>query len=379
MTVVNRHKTELKVALVHDWLIHMRGGEKVLEQLVLLYPQATIYTLFSNKQKLSSSFQNKTIKNSFLHYLPGILKIYRWFLPIFPLAIKSLKIDSDVNLVISSSHCVAKGINVPKGAYHICYCHTPMRYLWGFSEEYFGGFPLILRPLIALIMTRMRVFDLHVNKDVNHFIANSHNVKERIQKFYDRPADVIHPPANTEFYRTVKNSTQDYYLAVSAFVPYKKIDLVIEAFNDLDRKLMIVGSGPMESKYRALRKSSKIMFLGAVSNEELRDLFSEAKALIFPTYEDFGIVPVEAQACGTPIIAFEKGGALESVKTGVFFPEQSIEAIKRSILSFEEEAYDRTETSRKVQCFSDAEFRKKIETIIDSKITTADQTLNDNA
>jgi glycosyltransferase involved in cell wall biosynthesis len=373
MTSIDDQKAELKVAIIHDWLIHMRGGEKVLEQLVLLYPNATIYTLFSNPSKLSPIFKNKTIKNSFLQSIPGIYKIYRWLLPILPLAIKSLKIEGDVDLVISSSHCVAKGIDIPAGAYHICYCHTPMRYLWGFSEEYFGNFPVILRPFIALIMARMKAFDLAANNGVNHFIANSHNVKDRIQKFYGHVADVVHPPANTDFYKPVKKTAQDYYLAVSAFVPYKKIDLIIKAFNALDRKLLIVGSGPMESKYKALRKSSKIMFLGSVSNEALRNLFSEAKALIFPTYEDFGIVPVEAQACGAPIIAFEKGGALESVKTGLFFKEQSSESLQKAILSFESETYDREETVRRVQSFSDIEFRKKIAHIIEEKTRLRDQ------
>lgn len=357
----------MKVALVHDWLIHMRGGEKVLEGIAEVFPDAVIYTLFYDRAKLSPSLKDREIRASFLQSLPGIKKYYRWLLPILPWVIRTLKIES-ADVVISSSHCVAKGIAIPPGAAHVCYCHTPMRYLWGYEQEYFSKFPFFLKPLLSPIKAYLKAFDLKSNEAVDHFIANAENVRKRIKAFYSRDSQVIYPPLNTESYQAevglASGGKNDYYLVVSAFVPYKRVDLVIEAFNRLDKSLIIVGGGPLERQYRNLRRSEKISFLGSVSDAELKKLYAGARGALFPTEEDFGIVPLEAQACGTPVIAFGKGGALESVKHGVFFEEQTPESLCEAIEKFEHLKFDRSKVSHAVNGFSKQRFKEQIHNFI---------------
>lgn len=356
----------MKVALVHDWTIHMRGGEKVLESFAELYPNATLYTLFYDKVKLSAPLQKIKVKPSFLHYLPGIKKYYRWLLPILPLVIRLMRVK-DADVVLSSSHCVAKAIRIPKKAKHFCYCHTPMRYIWGYEEEYFGKFPSFARPFIGLILKWVRFWDLRGNRYVDAFIANADNVRKRIKKYYNRDATVIYPPLDTNSYLPGKGEG-DYYLVVSAFVPYKRVDLVIETFNELDRKLIIVGSGPMEASYKELAQNSRIEFRSGLSDSQLQELYSNARATLFPTEEDFGIVPLESQACGTPVIALGAGGALESVKTGLFFEKQSVDSLKNAILKFEENPPSRKGIADKVQSFSKNEFKKQIKRFVEQNI-----------
>lgn len=357
----------MKVVLVHDWLIHMRGGEKVLEALAELYPDAPIYTLFFSREKLSPVLQNREIHASFFQRIPGIRSFYRWLLPWMPWAIRSLDLPAS-DLVISTSHCVAKGVRVPRGAVHVSYCHTPMRYLYGFGEEYFGNMPRILKPFLSAALSLLRRWDKASNQSVDCFIANSENVRKRIQTCYGRDSEVIHPPVNSRYFTSEgTEAPKDYYLVVSAFVPYKRVDLVIEAFNKLDRPLAVVGHGPLEETYRALRKSPRISFLGAVPDKELRVLMSEARALIFPTEEDFGIVPLEAQACGTPVIAYGKGGALESVKSGVFFEDQTAESLQRAVLHFESLHFDRTLIPAKISQFSKENFIRRVAEFVAGK------------
>lgn len=359
----------MKVALVHDWLIHMRGGEKVLEAIAELYPDAVIYTLFCDRKKLSPVFQHRRIQTSFLQSLPGIRAYYRYLLPILPWVIRLIHIEEPVDKVISSSHCVAKAVRIPAGAVHICYCHTPMRYLWGFEKDYLGNIPAFLQPWVGWIKTCLKKIDLDSNGSVDAFIANSIHVRRRIESFYGRQAEVIYPPVDLSFYEKdpKENATADYYLVVSAFVPYKRVDIVIEAFNRMNRKLLIVGSGPLEKDYRRLRKNSNIYFLGAVSNGELSKLYHLARAVLFPTEEDFGIVPLEAQACGTPVIAFAKGGALESVKHGVFFEEQTPESLQQAIENFEKLNLDRSVIPDAVRHFSKERFKQQIEAFVASR------------
>ncbi len=352
-----------RVALVHDWLIHMRGGEKVLEALAEIYPDATIYTLFYDRSKLSPFLQKRKIKASFLNSLPGIKHYYRWLLPLMPMAIRSLKIEN-ADLVISSSHCVAKGIEVPENAFHICYCHTPMRYLWGFEEVYFKSYFAPVRWLIQGISSGLRNWDIQSNSTVNEFISNSDNVRKRIQQYYGRDARVIYPPLDAAHYQPAGKAPQDYYLVVSHFVPYKRLDIVIKAFNELDRQLLVVGSGPMEKEYRKIRRSEKISFLGSISDAKLKQLYSEAKALIFPAEEDFGIVPLEAQSCGAPVIAFGKGGSLESVKTGIFFDQQTPAAVRQAVLEFEKKPFNRNLISKKVQDFDRGFFKERVRNFV---------------
>lgn len=358
----------MKIALVHDWLIHMRGGEKVLESFAELYPDATIYTLLYDRRKLSPSLASMKIKASFLNALPGIRHYYRWLLPLMPFAVRGLKIDEDTKIVLSSSHCVAKGIEIPKNAVHICYCHTPMRYLWGFERDYLSKIPFFVKPFVGVIKDYLRKFDLDSNQSVHHFIANAENVRTRIKNFYGRDSEVIYPPVDTSIYSSGNDpapAEQGYYLAVSAFVPYKRVDLVIEAFNNNGKQLLVVGGGPLEKYYRSLRKNSNISFLGSVSNSELRKLYKGARALLFPTEEDFGIVPLEAQACGTPVIAYGKGGALESVKHGLFFEEQTPEAIQRAIEDFEKLSIDRSQIPAAVEPFKKERFKKEIAVFVE--------------
>ena len=354
----------MKVALVHDWLIHMRGGEKVLDALAELYPDATLYTLFFDRKKISPNLAHLRIKTSFLQYLPGIKFYYRWLLPVLPMAIRSIKIE-DADLVISSSHCVAKGIRVPAGAYHVCYCHTPMRYLWGFQDVYFNRYLLPVRFLIHAVFHFLKKWDLKTNASVDLFVANSEYIKNRIKTVYQRDAVVVHPPLETSFFKPC-GTPENFYLAVSHFVPYKRLDLVLLAFNGLKRKLVIIGSGPLASRYQKLRTNDQISFWGGVSDEELRKAYAGARALVFPTEEDFGIVPLEAQACGTPVIAFRKGGALETVKSGVFFDEQTPEAIREAILRFEHQHFDREEVSKKVQGFGREHFLENMKKAIET-------------
>ncbi|MFZ5801512.1 MAG: glycosyltransferase [Candidatus Omnitrophota bacterium] len=353
----------MRVALVHDWLIHMRGGEKVLEALAEMYPDAKIYTLFCDRSKLSPGLQKMEMRTSFLQYLPGIKRYYRWLLPWLPSVISTLKLEP-ADLVISSSHCVAKGIYVPAGVPHLTYCHTPMRYLWGFEDEYFGAYPLWVKWLIRRILERLRAWDLETNSGILHFICNSENVLNRVRKYYGREGSVVYPPLDTEQFSpdlATGEMRGEYYLAVSAFVPYKRLDIVIEAFNQLDRQLLVVGSGPLERAYRKMRKSNKISFLGAVPSSELRRFYAGAKALIFPAEEDFGIVPLEAQACGTPVIAYGKGGALEGVKTGVFFDAQTPQAVIEAVYAFERMSFERMAVAQKVAGFSKEHFKKNMQ------------------
>lgn len=360
-------KPPLKIALVHDWLIHMRGGERVLEAFAEIYPEATIYTLFSNRSRLSLSLQRMKIKDSLLQYFPGIRSVYRWLLPLLPFFIRTLQIE-DCDLVISSSHCVAKAVRIPKRAIHICYCHTPMRYLWGFEEEYFGKFPEWLKILLVPIFSWLRRWDVETSRNVNHFLCNSETVQQRIQKIYGREAKIVYPPVETQFFKTISETErerQDYYLIVSALTPYKKIEITIEAFNDWNRKLWIAGDGPLRHSYARLIRDSNIRLLGRVSNQELVCLYSKAKALIFPQEEDFGIVALEAQACGTPVIAFARGGALETIRDGIFFDEQTPESIREAVQRFETSSFSHERLRDQALRFDKQEFKHKIRQAIE--------------
>lgn len=353
--------TSLRVALVHDWLYHMRGGEKVLEALAELFPEAVIYTLFSDRKGLSPSLRRMKIRNSILHSLPGIRLYYRWLLPILPFFIRTVRVR-EADLVISSSHCVAKGIPIPDGAFHICYCHTPMRYLWGFEKESFENFPRWLLGLLKPVFNRLRQWDIKSSRNVHAFFCNSETVRDRIQKIYGRQAVVVHPPVEGQFFRPDSNEEGKggYYLIVSALTPYKRVDLAVEAFRGWDRKLLIAGDGPDRRKLEEKGRASNVRFLGKVSDQELLNLYRKARALIFPQVEDFGIVALEAEASGTPVIAFASGGALETVKKGVFFKEQTPEALREAVLRFETLQFEPEELRQAALEFDKPVFKTKI-------------------
>ncbi|HZZ80417.1 MAG TPA: glycosyltransferase [Gemmataceae bacterium] len=328
---------DLRVVLIHDWLTGMRGGEKVLESLCRHWPSAPLYTLIHKQGSVSRVIEDRPIVTSFLQKLPRIDRYYRYTLPLMPRAVGWTLPACDV--VISSSHCVAKGVTVPAGAVHLCYCHTPMRYAWHMQDSYFHG---VKKWLANKVLSRMRDWDRRTSEGVTHFIANSEVVRRRIQECYGRDAVVIHPPADTNFYCPADVPREDFYLILSAFAPYKRLDLAIDACRKLGRKLIVIGSGQDEKKLTRFA-SDKIVFLGWQSDEVLRDHLRRCAALLFPGEEDFGIVPVEAQACGTPVIAYGKGGATETVvpwpnltATGMWFPKQTVDCLADTMLQFED-------------------------------------------
>ena len=331
-----------KIALVHDWLVGMRGGEKVLEVLCELFPEATLFTLVHRKGSCSPLIERMNIRTSFLQHLPLGQSHYQHYLPIFPLAARSLDLTG-FDVVISSSHAAAKGVHVCNNSCHICYCHTPMRYIWDQYEQYFGPgrSSIVTRMAMKIFTPFLRKWDEATAKGVHYFIANSCNVQQRIERIYGKGAVVIYPPVDVERFTLLKKDER-YYLIVSALVPYKRIDIAVEAFNRLGKRLVIVGSGGEEQKLKTMAKQN-IEFVGWASDDVVRKYYEGCSALIFPGEEDFGIVPVEAMACGKPVIAFGKGGVLETVidgRTGMFFHEQAGGSIEQAVRKFETMAFD---------------------------------------
>jgi glycosyltransferase involved in cell wall biosynthesis len=323
----------MRVAIVHDWLTGLRGGEKVLELLLELFPDATLATLLHVPGSTSTRIESRPIVTSFLQKMTWVESHYRWYLPLFPRAIESLDL-SGFDLVISSSHCAAKGAIARAGAPHLCYCHTPMRYVWDRFEDYFGrGWKSSL--LYAPAARRLRRWDRSSAARVDAFIANSRYVATRIRDYYGREVSaVIPPPVDTEFYTPGPEAAGDpYYLVVSALVPYKRIELAIEAFRDRPERLLIAGAGPSRSRLEA-KAPPNVRFLGFLPDEELRRLYRGSRAAILPGVEDFGIVPLEAMACGAPVVAYGEGGVLDTVKdgeTGVLFSEATPDSLSRAI------------------------------------------------
>jgi glycosyltransferase involved in cell wall biosynthesis len=321
----------LKVALSHDWLTGMRGGERVLELLCDGFPEAQVHALIHNRSAVSERINRHPIRTSWLQSVPGIFKHYRNFLPFYTSAIGAMRAP-EADLLISTSHCVAKGLKTRPGTKHLCYCFTPMRYAWLFFDEYFGGNPakkLFLQPLLAYL----RAWDVAASKKVNLFVAISQHVRRRIQIHYGREADVVYPPVNTDYYTPVAGPAGDFDLIVSALVPYKRLDLAVSAYARSGYPLKVVGTGTERSALESLA-ANNIEFLGWRPDDEVRELYRRCRLLVFPGEEDFGIVPVEAQACGKPVVAYAHGGALETVAkgvSGILFKEQSEEALIHAV------------------------------------------------
>ncbi len=358
----------MRVALIHDWLTGLRGGEKVLEVLCELYPDATLFTMVYIPDSTSLIIESHPIRTAFTQKLPAVKSLYRWYLPLYPWAVESLDLDG-YDLVVSSSHCVAKGVLTPPDSTHICYCHTPMRYVWDRFGDYFGN-GVTARLVYGPVAHYLRKWDVASAARVDHFIANSKHVAERIQKYYRREADVIYPPVDTELYVPAEEEPEDYYLIVSALVPYKRLELAIDAFNKRNEPLLIVGTGPQEAKLKA-RAGANIRFLGGLSQQELRPVYQRCQAVLLPGVEDFGIVPVEAQACGRPVVAFAEGGALESVRdgeTGVFFSESSPEALSDAIDRVSSLRFNRNAVRSWALGFSRQRFKDSVKTYIDEKL-----------
>lgn len=350
-----------RVAIIHDWLNGMRGGERVLESLLDLYPGADIYTLFLDNKKISDKIKSHRIITSPLNKKKWIRKRYRNFLPFLPSAIESFNMDG-YDLIISSSHCVAKGIIPAPDTLHISYIHSPMRYIWDQYNEYFGNLGRLKKKIIGYVASKLRVWDVTASSRVDAFIANSSFVKKRITKFYRRDSEVINPPIDVDFFIPKKDPTKDFFLSVSALVPYKRVDLLVEAFNKTGEKLIIVGHGPEEKKLKSIAKKN-IIFLKNIDQDELRNLYQDAIAFVFAGVEDFGMAFVEALSCGTPIIAYKRGGVLDIVKgkeTGVLFEEQSVENIIKAISSIQNMVFDPLEIRKYSLAFSEKKFKKKI-------------------
>jgi glycosyltransferase involved in cell wall biosynthesis len=358
------------VALVHDWLTGMRGGEKCLEAMCELFPDATLFTLLYRRGHLSPLIERMAIRTSWIQRVPGWRRIYRHLLPLYPRAIESFDLTG-YDLVISSSHCVAKGARAAPGATHLSYCHTPMRYAWDQYRHYFAPERLSWwnRRAIPALIGRMRAWDVATADRPHRYAANSRHVAARIRTAYGRDAEVIYPPVDLSGLR-LGDGAGGYYLMVNAFAPYKRVDLAVEAFNRLGRELRIVGTGQDDARLRRLA-GPNVRFLGWTSPEQLREAYAGCRAFVFTAEEDFGITPVEAQACGRPVIALGKGGACETVvphpgfpspaawpaaaaaPTGVLYPEQTAAALVEAVRFFEahERDFDPAATRASVQRF----------------------------
>lgn len=358
----------------------MRGGEKCLEILCELFPDADLYTLLHIKGKMSEQIEGMNIITSFLQKLPFVEKRYRYYLPIMPFAIERFDM-SRYDLIISSSHCVAKGIVKRPATCHICYCHTPMRYIWDMYHHYFGNGRLgwLSGKTIPLFRDYLRKWDVSSADRVDYFITISENVLLRIKRHYNRESEIIYPPVNTDFF-TPLGDDGDYYLMVTAFAPYKRIDLAIEAFNILGYPLKIIGTGQDEKRLKGIAMQN-IEFPGWIPDQEIRGYYARCKAFIFPGEEDFGITPLEAQSAGRPVIAYGKGGALETVipiqkndhrslpPTGVFFYEQTVESLIEAVKYFEDNgsSFSKEKIREHARRFDRSIFKGRIEGVIRDK------------
>ena len=345
----------MKIAIIHDWLTGMRGGEKCLEVFCRLYPEADLFTLLHIPGSVSSIIENRKIHTSFLQSFPFVETKYRHFLPLMPWAIECFDLTG-YDLVLSSSHCVAKGVNPEKNTLHISYCYTPMRYIWDQYEQYFNNKDsgIMTSTVMGFIAPALRRWDVRSSKRVDEFIAISRHVQKRIKKYYHRESALIYPPVDSVFYSPTGEREEDFFLIVSAFAPYKRLDLAVEAFTELGYPLVIIGEGQSAGYLRSIA-GPNIQFQGWLSNEEIRSYYARCRGFVFCGEEDFGITPLEAQCMGKPVIGFAKGGLLETViperqtwkaetgiseektgqPTGVFFHQQTPGALISAIRHFE--------------------------------------------
>lgn len=332
----------MNVALVHDHLNQIGGAEKVLSEFHSLYPQAPVYTLLYDRRALGSEFDGWDVRTSFVEKLPGGHRFFKWYLWLMPTAVEQFDL-SPYDVVVSSASALVKGILVKPATTHICYCHTPTRYLWSDTLQYTSELPhsKLVKSLLPIVLTRIRQWDYVAAQRVDHFVANSKFVAKRIAKYYRREADVIYPPVSPEHF-VAPQEPEDYFLVVSRLRPYKRVDLAIRAFNKLGIPLKIIGSGEQESELKAMAKPN-ITFMGQLSEQEKIYQLARCRALIYPQEEDFGITAVEAMAAGRPVIAYGAGGALETIQDGVtgkLFREQSWEALADAVIRFRYQTFD---------------------------------------
>lgn len=364
----------MRVAVVHEWLESYAGSERVLEQILLQFPEADLFTLVDFLPADCRAFlRGRAVRTSFLQKLPLARRMFRNFLPLMPLAVEQFDLSA-YDVVISSHHAVAKGVLTRADQFHVCYVHTPMRYAWDLHHEYLSGFGLrrSLKGLaVRLALHYLRTWDAASANRVDLFVANSHYVARRIAKTYRRRAEVIYPPVDVDAF-DLSDAREDYYLAASRLVPYKRIDLVVEAFRQMPgRRLMVVGDGP---QLAALRRAApaNVTLLGYQPQDELRRHLQTARALIFAAEEDFGILPVEAQACGTPVLAYGVGGAIETVVegcSGLFFPRQTAASIVEAVRQFElrEDQFSAPQIRANALRFSPQRFRQELAELVEQR------------
>ena len=364
---------QLRIAYVHDWLTGMRGGENVLEQMIKVLGPRDLYTLVSIEDKLSDTIRSCKIIPSFLNNLPFAKNKHQLYLPFFPLAIESFDF-SDYDIVVSTSHCVARGAITRSHTFHFSYLHTPVRYAWDFSKIYQASLrPRLLVDLIwPIFMHYLRIWDIAAISRVDHYSCNARNVARRIQKIYSRESEVIYPPVDTGRFN-LGSKREEYFFILAALVPYKRVDLAVRACVELGVPLKLAGVGPEESKLRELAGSGRVDFLGRVGHSEAVELYQNATGFLFPGEEDFGITPLEAQACGTPVVAYARGGALETVvdgKTGVYFGEQTVESMKIAIAKCQKIKFDRSILRNHALQFANDCFREKFAESVCTSYTT---------
>jgi len=361
----------MKVALVHDYLNQMGGAERVVMALHEIFPDAPSYTSIYDPLRVDPAFQKMDIRTTFMQKLPLVTKYHQPYLPFYPFAMESIDL-SGYDLVLSSSSAFGKGVITKPGTMHICYCHTPMRWCWNYDEyaarEHLGK---VARSILPFIITGLRVWDQTSAQRVDHFIANSPVVAERIQKYYRREAVVIPPPVEAQRFRfDPTTQPEDYFLVLSRLIPYKRIDLAIEACNRLKLPLVIIGGGRDLERLKALAGPT-IRFLGRLPDEEVLHYYAHCRAFLFPGDEDFGITPLEAQASGRPVIAYGAGGALASVidgVTGVFFKEQTVESLAETLAAFDERVFNPDVIRNHALEFDMPRFRRRILQFIEAKL-----------
>ena len=372
----------MKVAIIHYWFVTRRGGEKVVETILKNFPDADIYTLFYDKDSYGNYLEGHNVYTSILNK-PFLRKKYQKIFPLYPIGIKSLRLKGDYDLIISSESGPAKGITNRKNIPHVCYIHSPMRYCWGFTDEYLRSVNKFVRPILAYFFERLRRWDKTTIKNVDLYLANSGNVANRVKKFYKRDAVVVYPPINKDFFEkeTFSKEKKEFYLSFGAITPYKRIDLLVETFNKNGKPLIIIGYG---SKKDSLQKKAynNIKFEGKLSWKEVEAIFNKTKVLLFPGEEDFGMIPLEVMAYGIPVIAYKKGGALETVvendkkineSSGIFFDEQTSASLNEALRKFDkyEHAFDPFRIKKHAEGFKEDVFIKKFMQEINSfkKIT----------
>ena len=366
------HSNIMKVAIVHYWLVNMRGGEKAIEALLEMFPQADIFTHVYNPKAVSAKINAHNVYTSRVNRLPFAKKLYQFYMPLMPNALMDFNLQS-YDLVISSEAGPAKGVVPNPDAYHLCYCHSPMRYLWDMYHEYFRVSNFAVRFFMKRIIPSLRVWDIYSANMVDRFITNSKYTAKRIQRIYNRSAEVVYGPATIEQYLNIERKPQNFYLFFGQITGYKRADIAIEACIRSGRKLIVAGVGAKKKDIKKFEKTGLVSFCGRVCDEKAAQLFSKARALLYPGIEDLGLVPIEANAAGCPVIAFRQGGVLDTVTenvTGIFFDEQTPQSLISAMDKFEQNEV--TFTGREVfnnhvRQFSKEAFIQRVRRIIDEK------------